>query len=334
MTSKLKVAVIGIGSMGANHARVYANRDDVELVGVCDSRQEMVARVSHRHRVPGFDNIEKMLAEARPDAVTVAVPTSMHRAVAETVLRSGCHLLLEKPIAVTVEDGREIVKLAQEQGRKLLIGHIERYNPAVQELRQRLKNGDIGEVYRVEVDRMGPFPARIFDVGVTLDLAVHDLDIISSLLDSQPTKLFCESQQLLHQNHEDAMIGLLNYPGGILAVMNINWTTPVKRRQLRVYGRKGMFSVDYLTQDLYLYENPAQRDNEIGWGPLGIAEGNTIKFHLPKQEPLAREVDYFLDAIRKDIDLRESVESSLSALKLSQMLVQSAQEKRSLEVTK
>lgn len=333
MTSKLKVAVIGIGSMGANHARVYANRDDVELVGVCDSRQEMVARVSHRHRVPGFDNIEKMLAEARPDAVTVAVPTSMHRAVAETVLRSGCHLLLEKPIAVTVEDGREIAKLAQEQGRKLLIGHIERYNPAVQELRRRLGNGEIGEVYRVEVDRMGPFPARIFDVGVTLDLAVHDLDIISSLLGSQPTKLFCESQQLLHQNHEDAMIGLLNYPGGILAVLNINWTTPVKRRQLRVYGRKGMFSVDYLTQDLCLYENPAQRDSEMGWGPLGIAEGNTVKFHLAKQEPLAREVDYFLDAIRKDIDLSESVESSLSALKLSQMLVQSAQEKRSLEVT-
>lgn len=333
MSERLKVAVIGIGSMGANHARVYANRDDVELVGVCDSKPEAVARISHRHRVPGFSSIEELLEKAKPDAVTVAVPTSLHRSVAETVLKAGVHLLLEKPIATTVEEGREIVELAREHGVQLMIGHIERYNPAVQELRRRLQAGDLGEVYRVEVDRVGPFPARIFDVGVTLDLAVHDLDIISSLLGAQPTRLYCQSQQLLHQNHEDAMIGLLDYPGGILAVLNINWTTPVKRRQLRVYGRKGMFSVDYLTQDLYLYENPAQRDSEMGWGPLGIAEGNTVKFHLPKQEPLAREVDFFLDAIRKGSDLSETVESSLAALKLSQMLVQSAQARVSLDVT-
>jgi UDP-N-acetylglucosamine 3-dehydrogenase len=332
MSERLKVAVIGIGSMGANHARVYANRDDVDLVGVCDSKPEAVARLSHRHRVPGFSSIEELLEKAKPDAVTVAVPTSLHRSVAETVLKAGVHLLLEKPIATTVDEGREIVALAREHGVQLMIGHIERYNPAVQELRSRLQAGELGEVYRVEVDRVGPFPARIFDVGVTLDLAVHDLDIISSLLGAQPTRLYCQSQQLLHQNHEDAMIGLLDYPGGVLAVLNINWTSPVKRRQLRVYGRKGMFSVDYLTQDLYLYENPAQRDTEMGWGPLGIAEGNTVKFHLPKQEPLAREVDFFLDAIRKKSNLNETVESSLAALKLSQMLVQSAQMRTSLDV--
>lgn len=332
MSARLKVGVIGIGSMGANHARVYANRDDVDLVGVCDARAEAVARISHRHRVPGFTDIATFLAEAKPDAVTVAVPTSLHRSVAETVLRAGVHLLLEKPIATTVEEGREIVALAREMGVKLMIGHIERYNPAVQELRRRLQAGELGELYRVEVDRVGPFPARIFDVGVTLDLAVHDLDIIGSLLGTHPTRLYCQSQQLLHQAHEDAMLGMLDYPGRILAILNINWTTPVKRRQLRVYGRKGMFSVDYLTQDLVLYENPAQRDSEVGWGPLGIAEGNSIKFHLPKQEPLAREVDFFLDAIRKDADLTETVESSLTALQLSQMLVESAQTRSSLAV--
>lgn len=334
MSQRLKVGVIGIGSMGANHARVFANRDDVELVGVCDARPEVIARISHRHRVPGYGDIREFIDKARPDAVTVAVPTSLHRAVAETVLRAGIHLLLEKPIATTVAEGREIVALARDNRVKLMIGHIERYNPAVQELRRRLQAGELGEVYRVEVDRIGPFPARIFDVGVTLDLAVHDLDIIGNLLGKQPVRLYCQSQQLLHQNHEDAMIGLLDYPDGILAVLNINWTTPVKRRQLRVYGRKGMFSVDYLTQDLFLHENPAQRDSEVGWGPLGIAEGNAIKFHLPKQEPLVREIDFFLDAIRKDADLSETVDSSLAALDLAQLLVRSAKSRTGIDLAK
>jgi predicted dehydrogenase len=136
---------------------------------------------------------------------------------------------------------------------------------------------------------------------------------------------------LLHQSHEDVMIGLIDYPDQVLAVLNINWTSPVKRRQLRVYGQKGMFSVNYITQDLYLYENPSPQEQEWG-GPLGIEEGNMIKFHLARQEPLVREIDYFLHAVRTGVDLQEANLSGLQALHLSQLLVQSARTRVAVSV--
>jgi len=330
---RLRVAVVGLGSMGANHARVYANRDDVDLVGVCDADPKIAAHIGHRHRTESFPDVAQLLRSAKPDAVTVAVPTSQHLAVTQEVAAAGVHVLLEKPIAPTVAEGREIQDLAKRHGVQLLVGHIERYNPAVRELRDRLQKGQLGRIYRVEVDRVGPFPSRIFDVGVILDLAVHDLDVIGSLLGSRPVSLFCQTQQLLHQSHEDVMVGLLSYPESVLAVLNINWTSPVKRRQIRVYGQRGMFSVNYITQDLYLYENPSQQEQEWG-GPLGIEEGNMIKFHLARQEPLVREIDVFLHAVRHGDDLSESVTGALDALALSLKLLESSRERRPIDLVR
>ena len=332
MSSRFKVGVIGLGSMGANHARVYASRDDVDLVALCDADSKVAAYVGHKHRTAHFSDVQVMLERSGVDAVSVAVPTSQHREVARQVIAAGVHVLLEKPIAANVEEGRDIIALARAKGVKLLIGHIERYNPAVRELSARLGQGQLGQMYRIEVDRVGPFPTRIFDVGVILDLAAHDLDIIGSLVGDRPTRLYCQTQQLLHQTHEDVMVGLLNYPGGILAVLNINWTSPVKRRQLRVYGQRGMFSVNYITQDLFLYENPSPQEQEWG-GPLGIEEGNMIKFHLARQEPLVKEIDFFLNAIRTDADLSETMTSGLNALRLSQLLVDSAHLEKSIDLT-
>lgn len=331
MSAPLRVAVVGVGSMGANHARVLANRDDVDLVGVCDARLDAAQRVARRHRVAAYDSMATLLSDARPEAVCIAVPTSLHFPVSQAAIDAGVHVLLEKPIATTVDEGRQIIELARRRGVKLLIGHIERYNPAVQELRNKVRAGLLGEIYRIEVDRQGPFPKRIFDIGVSLDLAVHDLDIIGSLVDQRPTRVYCHTQQLLHQNHEDAMLGLLEYPSGIVAMLNINWTTPVKRRQLRVYGRKGMLSVDYLTQDLHLVENPAQQGEDTGWGPLGIEEGNMVRFHLAKQEPLAREIDFFIQSIRGNVDLSESQQNSLDALALTHRLLESADRRTPLD---
>ena len=251
--------------------------------------------------------------------------------MAEQAIRAGLHVLVEKPIAATVAEGRAIAALAREHRVKLLVGHIERYNPAVRELRDRVNSGQLGQVYRIEVDRVGPFPARIADVGVILDLAVHDLDIIGSLLGARPQRLFCQTQRLLHHSHEDVMVGLLSYPGEVLAVLNINWTSPVKRRQIRVYGQRGMFSVNYITQDLYLYENPSPQEQEWG-GPMGIEEGNMIKFHLARQEPLVREIDFVLQAVRQDTDLTESTQSGIDALALSHKLIESARDGRPIDL--
>lgn len=328
----IKVAVVGVGSIGGNHARVLANRDDVELIGVCDPHEANAARVSHRHRVPAFDGLESLLAVKKPDAVVIAVPTVLHHRVAGAAIRAGIHVLLEKPMATSVQQSREITELAKRHHVQLLVGHIERYNPAIQSLQQRLRDHEIGELYRVEVDRAGPFPARISDVGVALDLAVHDLDIISSLLGAMPERVYARSQQLLHHSHEDAIVGLINYPGDILAVLNVNWTTPVKKRELRVYGRKGLFRVNYLTQELFLFHNPAQASVENGWGPLGITEGDMIRYNLAKEEPLAREIDFFLNAVRNRVDLSQSVADSITALHLSQCLVQSAQQGEAITV--
>lgn len=326
MSERMKVAVIGVGSMGANHVRVYANRDDVELVGIVDPDAELGGRVARRFSTTRYDLVEALFAEQRPDAVSIAVPTSLHPAVATYAMKEGAHVLLEKPIAGSIEDGLSLADEAKKCGVKLLIGHIERYNPAVQFLHEKIMAGEAGDIYRIEVERAGPFPPRIQDTGVSLDLAVHDLDIVSMLVGSLPQTLYSEKQQFIHKSHEDSILALLRYPGDILATLNINWTSPTKRRLLKVYGTRGMFQVNYITQELRFYENADQPVPDAPWENPGITVGREIRFANPVREPLGQEIDWFLQVIREDIDTAQSTRDAIHALQLAQLLVSAAGE--------
>lgn len=332
----LKAAVIGVGSMGRNHARVYDELPDVALVAVADPLPEPLQRTVTRHKVRGYANYREMLEKERPDMVTVAVPTHLHYEVAVTALEVGAHVLVEKPIAATVEEGKALIQKAKEVGRQLMVGHIVRFNPAVQSLQERLASGDLGRLFQVVCRRVGPFPARIRDVGVVVDLASHDLDVMRYLTRDEPTRVFAETQRRIHTDHEDLLTALLRFRWGAIGMLEANWLTPVKVREILVLGERGMFRVDDLTQDLYFYENALA--NEEIWPALrvlkGVSEGPMIRYPLQRYEPLQAEVTAFVKAVREDKPVPVSGEDGLAALCLALALVESGATHQVIEVTR
>ena len=330
----MRVAVIGVGSMGFNHLRVYSELEGVQLAGVSDVSPERLKAVTDRFAVPTYSDYRELIEKEKPDAVSITVPTSDHEEVASFALRAGAHTLVEKPIAASVEEGERIIALAKETKRLLMIGHIIRFNPAIQALKKRLDNGDLGRIFQIFCRRTGPFPARIRDVGVVIDLAPHDLDIMRFLTGLNPTRVYAETEQQIHTNHEDLLFALLRFPGGLTCALELNWLTPKKIRETLVLGEKGLFYVDDLLQDLFFYEN-AQASGEL-WSPLntlrGVSEGPLTRFELQKQEPLKAELKAFLHAIESGGPVPVSGEDGLEALRLSLVLVESGRKHQVIEV--
>ena len=325
MTKLLRAAVIGAGSMGRNHARVYAEMDDAELVAVADPDQESLNRVAQRHRVRTYTDYRAMLEREQIDLVSVVVPTEHHFAVARDTLLAGIPTLIEKPIAATVDEGADLIALAAERRVLLTVGHIERFNPAIIALKGQIELGALGKVYQIHIRRIGPFPARIKDVGVVVDLATHDLDIMHYLTASNVTRLHAEVGRRLHTAHEDLLSAVLRFENDIIGVLDINWLTPTKVRELSVIGERGMFVANYLTQDLVLYENDSapQDSNWHELAVMGVSEGRMIRFKVNKKEPLREELDAFVAAARRGGAAPVSGEDGLLALAVAQKLVES-----------
>jgi len=330
----LKVAVIGVGSMGRNHARLYWELPDVTLVGVADQNGAMAASIARRYGTTAYPDFRQMLDEQKPDAVTIAVPTAFHLDVAREVIQRGIHLLVEKPIAASMAEGKEIIRLAKENRVRLMIGHIERFNPAVIALKEHLAKGEMGRVFEIDARRQGPFPARIADVGVVIDLAVHDLDIMRYITGSEIVRVYAETERRIHSAHEDLLAGLVRLKDGSVGTLTINWLTPTKIRELYVTGESGMFRVDYLTQDLYFFENASF--NSADWETIrnlrGVGEGKMIRHVVSKKEPLRAEQEAFLASVRGETDIPVSGEDGLRALELAQAVVESGLEHRAIEV--
>src|SRR5438093_6399046 len=250
-----RVGLIGLGAMGRNHLRVLSDLDGVELVAVCDQAKDMVQAASQKHSIPGYASWEEMLERERLEAAVVAVPTRFHVETGLAALERGLHVLIEKPIATTLDEGRRLVTAARERKRVLAVGHIERFNPAVRELQRRVAAGDIGRIYQIQCRRQGPFPARIRDVGVVIDLATHDLDVMYTLAGSEVQRLYAETERRIHTEHEDILNALLKFDSGMLGVLQVNWLTPTKIREVSVLGERGMFVCNYLTQELRYFRN-------------------------------------------------------------------------------
>jgi len=329
----LKTAVIGVGAMGRNHARVYSELPDVQLVGVADADAEAAAAVARRHAARAYTDYRHMLYELQPDAVTVAVPTVDHLDVALQVVERGIHLLVEKPIAASVKEGQQIIAASQDAGVRLTVGHIERFNPAVVALKAHLTAGELGRVFQIDARRQGPFPARIKDVGVVIDLAVHDLDVMRYVTGAEVVRVYAETERRIHSTREDLLTGLVRLDD-IVGTLTINWLTPTKIRELHVIGERGMFRVDYLTQDLYFFENATAQGAE--WETLrvlrGVSEGRMIRHVVAKKEPLRAELEAFLSAVRGETPLAVTGEDGLKALELAQAVVKSGLEHRVIAV--
>lgn len=324
----LRAAVIGVGAMGQHHARVYAQLSTTQLVGVADASETTGQRIADLHHTAAFANHRAMLEETRPDLVTVAVPTEYHHAAAMDALEAGCHVLIEKPIAVDEEQAQELIDRAAEMDRKLMVGHIVRFDPAVQALREHLEAGELGRIFQVRCRRLGPFPARIRDVGVVIDLATHDLDMIRFLTGREAVRVYAETEQKIHSAYEDILVGTVRLTDGTIGILDINWLTPNKIRELTVTGERGMFLVDHLTQDLYFYEN-AETHGE-GWSAIrllrGVSEGRMIRYPIQKYEPLKAELEAFARAVADDTPVPVTGADGLAALRLAKALVRSGQE--------
>ncbi len=311
--------------MGKNHARVYSELAEAHLVAVSDANPATAEAIGKTFGAAAYSDYRELLEKEKPEAVSVAVPTAMHEQVVTDVLNAGANVLVEKPIAATIEEGERLIALAKQKNLKLQVGHIVRFNPAIQELKKRLNAGELGRIYQVFCRRAGPFPARIRDVGVVIDLAPHDVDIIRFLTGLDPIRLFAETEQRIHTDHEDLVWGMLRLPDGITATVEINWLTPTKIREVLVLGERGLFRVDDLTQDLYFYEN-AQATG-LAWDSLknlrGVSEGGMVRYAFQRFEPLKAELQGFLKAVAENTPVPVSGEDGLAALKIALALVES-----------
>jgi predicted dehydrogenase len=323
----LRAAVIGLGAMGSNHARVYAEIPGVELAAVADTAAARIEQATRGRAARGYADYRRMLDEERIDLVSVAVPTRAHGDVGAEVIARGVPLLVEKPLAATLDEGRRLRDLAAAAGVLLTVGHIERFNPAVIELKRRLRAGELGRVYQVHARRVGPFPERVRDVGVVLDLAPHDIDVMRYLLDSEITRVQAETEQRINTEHEDMLIGLLRFANHVVGVLDINWLTPTKIRELSVLGERGLFVVDYLARELTFYENAHGAEQPGGWAARhqkGVSEGPVHALKIDKREPLRAELEAFTAAVRAGAAPAVTPDDGLAAMAAAEALVRAA----------
>ncbi len=297
---KLRAGLIGLGAMGRNHGRVLSGLDGVELVGVVDPAGDVTGTL----RAPVVPELGELLAMGIDYAV-VACPTALHEQIGLELARNGVSALIEKPLAQSVEAAGRLVEAFETAGLVAGVGHIERYNPALQNLRLRLEAGELGEVYQVVTRRQGPFPHRIADVGVVMDLATHDIDLTAWVTGQGYASVSARTVSRSGRLHEDMVAVVGQLADGTMVNHLVNWLSPLKERSTVVTGDKGCFVADTLTADLTFYANAAI-DTE--WEALrafrGVAEGDMVRYAIPKREPLLVEHERFRDAVEgKESDI-------------------------------
>lgn len=320
--AKIKVAVIGAGNMGKNHVRNYCLLPEAELLALADISPNTKA-LADEYKIQHFTDYEKMLDEVNPDAVSIVVPTPLHAEVATEVMSRGIHCLLEKPIASTVAEAEKLIKLARTQKIVFTVGHIEHYNPIVRKLKEMIDEKKIGEITSVVCKRVGGFPAVEPKTDVIIDLAVHDVDIISFLLNKQPTKIYSHGSRTHHSQKVDSAEILMDY-GRASGFVQANWLTPVKIRTIALTGSEGYLEGNYITQELECYKHNMKKVKD-GFSNFVLKMGDPQReiIKVDFEEPLAVELKAFLAKVQGDNSLhlvdpvaaKEALRLALEAIK-------------------
>jgi predicted dehydrogenase len=322
-----RAVVVGLGVMGTHHARVLDTMEGVDLVAVVDP--DPARRELGMNAHPGTQahaTLADALASAELDVACVAVPAGLLPEVTTEALAAGLHVLVEKPTAPTEEQALALIEDAAARGLLLGVGHIERWNPAVVAMKERIDRGDIGRVRHLHARRLSPFPNRQGSQGVALDLATHDIDVMRYVTGQEIARVFAEAASPLSlDEHEDILCATLRLDDGSMGLLEANWMTPAKVRQITVLGEQGMLVVDYLTQDLVLYEHPTRATE---WDQLagirGGGEGDMIRFALNRREPLRVQWEQFLGAVRDGRPAPVSGADGLAALSTARAIRRSA----------
>jgi predicted dehydrogenase len=320
--SNLRVGVIGVGSMGQNHLRIYSGLADVSLVAIADTNKKLLDESARQYNISGYTDYFEMLKKENLDIVSVVVPTKFHHKVATDVISCGIHVLVEKPLAPTVRECKELIAAAGKKNVILGVGHIERFNPVITELKKQLSGNKLGKVIQVVIRRVGPYPQRIQDVGVLLDLATHDIDILHYIIDSVPKNLHCQTGRILQSGYEDLAVSTLGFQSGVIGVLIENWLSPTKIRDIAINGEKGMYIANFITQDIYFYENNFKPSS---WESMqvfrGMAEGNMVRFAVDKKEPLRVELEAFVNAVKTDTPFLVGGKEGLYAVEIATKLM-------------
>jgi UDP-N-acetylglucosamine 3-dehydrogenase len=323
----LRGAVLGLGMIGRHHARILQSDPAMRFAGAVDPGGDRFDAVRDRGLV--FAGIADLLAapDGPPDFAVVAVPTEEHLPAVRELAAAGVHVLVEKPLAATADEAREIIEIVRDAGLHGAVGHVERCNPALLELRRRVKGGQLGEVFLVATERVGPFPDRVRDVGVVKDLATHDLDLVRWLGGGRVERVAAQTQHRMGREHEDLVLVTGRLEGGVAFNSVVDWLTPMKVRQTRILGERGMLVADTLRADLTFYENADVTTH--GWPAMqalrGVAEGDMTRYALTRHEPLAVELQAFCALIRGDEDaLVVTLEEGLETVAVAEAVLASA----------
>ncbi|HBZ85447.1 MAG TPA: oxidoreductase [Verrucomicrobia subdivision 6 bacterium] len=299
MSQKVKVGVAGVGHMGKEHARIYAELAEAELVGVHDSNPETARKIAAKCRTRAFASLAEMVEAV--DAASIVTPTMTHLAIAEPFLRRGKHVLVEKPMAMDTAEARKLVDLAEKHGAKLAVGHVERFNPVLAALEERL-----GRPRFIEAHRLSPYPGRSTDIGVVMDLMIHDLEIILHLVRSPVTSVDAVGVPVLSKG-EDIANARIRFANGCVANLTTSRISPEKLRKIRVFQDDAYLSLDYMKQEGEIYKR---------------LEGKITRDKIPvmKGEPLKNQLAEFVMNVRENTDPRVAGAHGFEALKLASQI--------------
>ena len=317
----LRAGLIGLGMMGRHHARVLRSLDGVDLIAVADPGGDPHDAAGDLDVLP---DIEALIATGI-DYCIVAVPTAYHEEIGLALAAAGVHTMIEKPLAKDVEAARKLAG-AFEHGPMLgAVGHIERYNPALQSLRTRLANGDLGDVFQIITRRQGPFPSRIDDVGVVKDLATHDIDLTAWVAQQPYASVAARTAHKSGREHEDLVAVTGQLTDGTVTSHLVNWLSPMKERVTVVTGDRGTFVADTLHADLTFHANgvvPTEWDDIARF--RGVTEGDMVRYAIAKPEPLRTEHEAFRDAVLgKNADI-VTMRQGLATVVVAEAVLESA----------
>jgi predicted dehydrogenase len=299
MSQRVKVGVAGVGHMGKEHARIYSELQEVDLVGVHDSNPDTARKIAAKCKTRAFGSLEEMVDAV--DAASIVTPTSTHLAIAEPFLKRGKHVLVEKPIAMDTEEARKLVDLAEKHGAKLAVGHVERFNPVLVALEERL-----GRPRFIEAHRLSPYPGRSTDIGVVMDLMIHDLEIILHLVRSPVTSVDAVGVPVLSKG-EDIANARIRFANGCVANLTTSRISPEKLRKIRVFQDDAYLSLDYMKQEGEIYK---RLDGKITRDKIPVMKG----------EPLKNQLAEFVMNVRENTDPRVAGAHGFEALKLASQI--------------
>jgi predicted dehydrogenase len=325
--ANLRAGLIGLGMMGRHHARVLGSLPGVDLVAVADPGGDVHHVAGGR---PVFENVEQLI-EHGIDYCMVAVPTVYHEEIGLRLADAGVHAIIEKPLAQDTPSAERLAKAFAEKGLVGAVGHIERYNPALQQVRARLEAGELGDVYQVQTRRQGPFPSRIADVGVVKDLGTHDIDLTAWVTQQTYASVAARTAYKSGREHEDLVAVVGSLSNGTVTNHLVNWLSPLKERVTIITGERGAFVADTLTADLTFYANG---EVHTTWDDImqfrGVTEGDVIRYAIAKPEPLRVEHENFRDAVLgKEADI-VTMEQGLATVRVAEACIESSKTGRTI----